>query len=167
MTTQRRDGKIIPGFGYWVSHNPRLDAKTYGVANMDPDWIWHKWKTHRDKIGDRTIVHIMLIEEKRCSTDLTLPQRDTMYIIDQILRHTKTKRLRNVHGELINCRVWGYFKLKYNSDYLETATEIWWNKKKIDLAILEKILLFELNPRTLDPRSDRRHHAERLLPLFY
>ncbi len=108
----------------------------------------------------------MLIEEKGNGADLSCSQRDVMYLIDQILRTTKTKRLRTLRGDRVHVRVWGYFKLRYSGDSLETSDTIWWNKDKITLDQLEQILQFRLNPRTLQPRSDRRHHTSPPQPLL-
>lgn len=47
-----------------------------------------------------------------------------------------------------------------------SAEWIQWNRFMINLQQLEKILKFELNPITLEPRTDRRHHALEPLPLF-
>jgi len=167
MTKRRLDGKEETDFASWVRNNPRLDSVKECVATQDIDYVWHKYNTPKDKIGERRLQHIMLIEEKTHGSDLSDSQRDTMWLIDQALK--RLDRIPNhqfrsaMRGDWVQIRYWGYFKLRY-ADSLEDGVE--WNRRKISLQTLESILRFEVDPRTLRPRSDRRHHAKRGLPLF-
>lgn len=153
-------------FRDWCRHNPRLDSVNYGLSNMDIDNIWHRYLDHNDKIGKRTINHILLIEEKSHGADLSFAQRDTMFLIHQALRDADGKKYWTARKDKVIVRFWGYFKLRYDGGTMQNSHNIWWNKKIITLDTLEKILLFELNPLTLQTRDDRRHHAARHFPLL-
>ncbi len=166
MTSPRRDGKEQTPFSEWVRNNPRLDSRKFGVANQDIDWIWHQWLASCDTIGDRTINHILLIEEKSHGADLSPSERDVMFLIDQVLRKTTTQRLTTLRGDRVNVRIWGYFKLRYSGETILSSNTVWWNKRIITVDQLEEILRFEVDPRTMQPRSDRRHHTPPPQPLF-
>jgi hypothetical protein len=136
---------------------------------QDIDWIWHQYRVSHDKIGKRTVNHIMFIEEKPNSCDLSNAQRDTMYLIHQLCLYAdkvNSKKFRTLKGDLVRVRYWGYFKLRYEGIEIKHAKWIEWNNKEIDLNILENILLFNISPRTLQPLSDRRHHPIKSQPLL-
>jgi len=166
MTTKRRDGRDVTPFAEWVRTNKELDSFRACVTNHDIDWIWHKYLVSCDTYGKRTINHVMFIEEKSFGKDLTMPQREIMYLLDQVLRRTKTIRLYNLQHQEIAVRFWGYFKLRYDGESLPASSWIKWNKNTITTEQLTQILRFELNPRTLKPRSDRRHHKAPDVPLL-
>lgn len=136
---------------------------------MDGDWIVQRYLVHSDRMGARAINHVMFIEEKSNGADLTFGQRDLMFILHQLFRWAdrKYKRFKTVRGDWVRVRWWGYFKLRYSGATIEDSEFILWNKRQITLHELEQLLRFELNPRTLRPRSDRRHHASKtaILPL--
>lgn len=128
---------------------------------MDIDWIWHQYRTTKDRIGKREVNHIMLIEEKSNGADLTFSQRDTMFLLHQALRRIdgfKNLKLKTVRGDKVRVRFWGCFKLQYEGLCLNDAAWIKWNFHDITIEQLEAVLRFELSPITLMPLSDRRHH---------
>jgi hypothetical protein len=165
MTTPRRDGRDVTPSAAWVRANDDLDSIKACVTMHDIDWIWHKYRISEDSIGHRTVSHVMFIEEKSCNCDLTMPQREIMYFLDQVLQPRRTYRLRSPRGERIHVRFWGYFKLRYDGETLPESETIWWNKREIGLDTLTRILRFDLDPRTLAERDDRRHHTARPRPL--
>lgn len=167
MTIPRRDARTATAFSEWVRNNPRLDAKAFGLANMDIDWLWHQYLVSTDKIGERAVNHIMLIEEKAGGSDLSFAERDSMLLIDQALKlaDSSGKKFKTLRGDRLTVRFWGVFKLRYDGTCLRCAKSIEWNKRQIDLPTLEEILLFTRNPQTLKPHSDRRHHTKRY-PMF-
>ena len=62
---------------------------------LDIDIIWHQYRESQDNNGGRKINHLMLIEEKSYSADLTFSQRDTMWITHQILTASKAQQVPN------------------------------------------------------------------------
>jgi hypothetical protein len=166
VTTRRRDGPDVTAFAEWVRANPRLDSYRDCVTNHDIDWIWHQYKIADDSYGKRTINHVMFIEEKSRGKDLDKSHREIMFLLDQILRKKQTFRLWNHDHQLIQVRFWGYFKLRYTGATLPESDTILWNKYPIELDTLTEILRFERNPRTLEKRSDRRHHKPPDRPLL-
>ncbi len=166
MTIKRRDGRTVSGFSEWTRNNPRLDSRRAGVSLMDIDWIWHQYLVEHDHMGKRTVNHILLIEEKSNETDLTFAEKDTMWLIHQALKAADGKKFLTARNDKVIVRFWGYYKLRYDGETLDTTSQIYWNKRQIDLGQLEKILLFKVNPDTLSPRSDRRHHCMKPTPLL-
>ena len=168
MTTHRRDGKEQTPFAQWVRGNRRLDSKRCGLSWMDIDWIWHRYLSPIDRLGQRTVNHIMLIEEKGHGADLSFAERDTMWILHQAMLYADkcSLKFRTARGDKLAVRFWGYHKLRYDGVDLLDSGVILWDKEAITLRQLEAVLLFDLSPRTLEPRSDRRHHAPGAVPLF-
>ena len=167
MTIKRRDGKSQTPFSEWIRNNPCLDSSN-GFSCMDIDWIWHQYLVSGDTIGTRTVNHIMLIEEKTCLADISHAERDSMLILKQALEIADRcgRKFLTARKDKLRVRFWGYFKLRHDGKPFSQHSIIYWNKRKINLDQLEKILQFKLNPRTLISHSDRRHHGPKNLPLF-
>jgi hypothetical protein len=164
MTAPRRDGQHLSGFSKWTREEPRI-ASRLGYAMLDIDFVWHQWLAREDRIGQRTVNHLMLIEEKSRGKDLQMSQRDTMYLIDQAMTDCDKRRLmvRTIRGDKVRIRWWGYHKLRYAGDAPDTSEWITWDKKPVSLDELVAILRFELNPRNLKPLDDRRHHPPKTI----
>ena len=163
MTTQRRDGLIETSFARWTRNNPAIDSKE-GLAVFDIDRIWHRYRSHEDKLGKRKLLHAMLIEEKSNMAELTLDQIETLWILSQAYQNRPQWKAKTPRGELVTFQWWGTYVLQYSGNEITIAESIYWGnfnqrlKKKVGLKILEQILLFNLNPITFCARDDRRHH---------
>lgn len=161
MTTQRRDNQHRSGFLEWVRGVPDLDSREAGLCAMDIDVIWHQWRDSRDNNGLRRINHLMVIEEKSFGADLTFSQRDTMWITHQLLVNNPAMQVRNVRGQTVWVKHWGYCKLRYSGARPDDSEWIEWNRRRVTMSQLIRILRFDLRPDTLH-RMDRRmnHHAK-------
>jgi hypothetical protein len=166
MTTQRRDGCIETSFARWTRTNAALDSRKEGVAVLDVDRIWHRYRSRADKLGERKLLHAMLIEEKSNMAKLTFDQLETLWCINQEPKKLKEWPAITPRGEKVIFRWWGCFYLQYSGGEITVSDEIYWGnfytlkKRRITLQKLERILLFDLDPVTLRERDDRRHHAE-------
>ena len=163
MTRHQRNGRPQSPFSDWVRNNPDLEARD-GFTATDVDWIWQRFKTHTDKIGDRSLQHMVLIEEKRGLDSLTDSQRDTLYMFHHLLRQIPITKhpSYSTHGRRkITVWWWGVHVLKYSDPHrFQDSDEIIWDKHVVTTDELTKILRFELRPDDVTkPHSDRRHHC--------
>jgi len=79
-------------FGRWIRDNPRLDSRD-GLVVYDVDYIVHKYKTvERPGKLSREFQLMMLVEVKTRNSDVTEEQRDTLYILNQIIENRKANR---------------------------------------------------------------------------
>lgn len=81
MTERRRDGGDTP-FGAWIRSKSKLNSRHgYDVEDIDRihtrQYIYHQYLRGQ----------IMLLEEKQHNRSLTQPQRDTMSVLNQALKH--------------------------------------------------------------------------------
>lgn len=179
MTAKWRD-KSQPqaGFMAWLRSNTSLDSTAQGLVAVDVDaWI-HKYKT----AGDRRYQFVMLVEIKEHGAQPNPFQRDTLHIINQLLRNRRnTKEQWNAagsHPRIAKCysimnkgtvHVLGYgaHLLQFSGDGSNPERSlILWDRKPISVTQLEQLLRFELDPDTLrkiDHRPHQRHKRHEFL----
>ena len=164
-------------FSRWIRENERLDSgKGYCVTDQDM-WV-HKYKTDRG----RNFQLIMCVETKSNGADLTEAQRDTLAIVNALMRNRKqtpTKGLRYqagngvaevqslVAGRKVLVKCFGMHVLTFSG--LGPSDSVWmrWdNKTKIDENTLTSVLAFDLDPDTLGPIDLRSHHSKAEIPLL-
>jgi len=180
MTTPWRDSNKQDEFREWVRNNKRLDSIREGLSFTNSDLWTHKYKNCTDRRGSRVVQHLMLIEYKQFGKELPFAQRDDLFIIDQMIRNNRkgqrkagdiTPRIAkclNARGESVTVKGWGVHVLILSGACPATSEWMSWGPiiandprqeaKRIDSWMLEKLLRFELNPDTLEPMHDRRHH---------
>lgn len=168
MTSVRRDGNEAP-FSDWIRNHPSLHSIRERLSVMDADYWIHQYRAKSDKIGDRKIDSIMCVELKTFERDLPYAQRDTLRLISAMYRqvaYTKDGKIRTMRldmgNEIRTVRMYGYFVLRLERDRPDKSRWIEWNGRQIDEEMLVDILRFQRDPRTLNPRSDRRHHIPSL-----
>jgi hypothetical protein len=137
-------------------------------------WV-HHYKTDRG----RDFQCIMLVELKTFGAELDKYQRDTLLIVNQILRNRRqtptstpisqagTAPLK-VNSHIAQRRVvlkaFGVHVLRLSADTPDNSEWMQWDKARfgqggfIDREQLVKLLRFELDPDTLGPLDLRRHH---------
>lgn len=163
-------------FSQWIRTNPALDSgKGYCVVDQDM-WV-HRYKTERG----RDFQLIMCVETKTNGADLTPAQRDTLLIVNQLMRNrrqTPTKQLKHQSGHgiakaysaIMNREVvvkaFGMHVLRFSGMGPQDSREMWWDRRQIDAELLTKILSFDLDPDTLQPMDFRSHHARADIPLL-
>lgn len=172
-------------FERWMRENSLLDSRC-GIVRYDLDVLLHKYMELTDGFGDRTIQAMMFIEVKTNGAKLTDAQKDTLGILDQVLRN----RRRNINGTLdsrnasdhvpmatvfsrlldkkVCIRMFGGHVLRFEKNGPDDSSWIQWGGLdrmfNIDKDQLVELLRFKLDPdnpnKTLDIR--RRYKSARL-----
>jgi hypothetical protein len=172
MTRKFNEKETQTGFLGWVRNNPALESLSKSLAIQDTDFWVHKFKT----VGTKDYQFLMHVELKEFGADLSSSQRDTLHIINQLLRNRRNTReewnaidegprisgcFSLLNKKRIEVRCYGSHLLQIGGDGTFTQWQrICWNRKPITSDQLEKVLLFELDPDTLsklDHRPDKRH----------
>jgi len=163
-------------FSRWTRNNPRLDSSAEGLSIMDVDYIIHRYKTHSERGQSRDLQLVMLLEVKTRGGKLTPAQRDTLHMANQIVRNrrqTPTKLLRwqvgnppltvvsLIRQKRIALRNYGVHVLCFSGAGPDDSVRIEWDNHEIDVATLESLLRFDLDPDTRQPLDLRRHHLLR------
>ena len=159
-------------FGRWIRNNKDLDSsKGYCVSDQDY-WI-HRFKTFRN----RDFQLLMLVEIKTMGAALTTAQKDTLHLVNQIMRNRKqtpTKELKFqlgntiaktysiMAGKEVLVRLYGMHALTFSGLGPNDSEWITWDKYDVDIETLTSILRFDLDPDTLKPIDLRNHHPEEM-----
>lgn len=158
-------------FGRWIRNNPYLDSGS-GYAVTDQDYWIHRYKTFRG----REFQLLIGVEVKTMGAALSDSQKDTIHIINQVMRNrrkTPTKNLLWQSGNApltvysfiakrkIDLRCLGMHVLTFSGLGPQDSEWIKWDSSFIDEKTLTGILAGDLDPdnpsREIDLRS---HHAK-------
>jgi len=167
-------------FGRWIRNNARLDSVDQGLCFYDIDYVVHKYKSFDVNGSKKSAELIMLVEVKTRDSTLHQAQRDTLYILNQIIenrrsnRHSSAKTQNNRHRqsfgplrvyshmkkESVNVLSFGLFTLRFSHTSPVDSDWIKWNDKEITATQLEELLRFDINPITFKPMKEylRNHH---------
>lgn len=152
-------------FGRWIRNNGRLESRD-GYCVTDQDYWIHRFKTAYKK----TYQLIMLVEIKTMGMPLTLAQKDTLHMANQLMRNRKNKMLEYQAGPGVNhvhsimtksktiLRAYGMHVLTFSGLGPDDSEVITWDKSAITKDQLTEILRFDLDPDTLLPIDLRPHH---------
>jgi len=158
-------------FRQWMREHPLLDSRD-GIACFDSDHWVHRFKF----VHDRRIQCLMLIELKTHGADMTDSQRDTLGMVDQLLRnrganaamkHQRRRRqaggigvnlTSQMTGRKITCRLYGVHLLQFEKDGPQNSAWMKWDNSDINEEQLVSLLRFDIDPDTLRPIDLRRHH---------
>lgn len=170
MTTSRRDGLDSP-FGQWIRHHPGLDSIQERLSVSDSDYWIHRYRAHTDKVGERAVDSIMLVELKTYMRDLPPAQRDTLHLVNQLLRRASVGpggRRRHLtldgirHGEKRRVRCFGVHVLQLSGDRPDRSDVILWDGKYLTEDLLVEILVFDRDPDNPMRYGElRRHHTSK------
>lgn len=164
MTIIRRDGQDTP-FGDWIRKHPALDSIRERLCVNDVDYWIHQYRAHHDQVGARCVDSIMCLEVKSFSRELSPSQRDTMVLIDQILRGCdflqvrSYRRCRGPAGEKRIVRCFGIIPFRMSGSRPDNSEEMFWRGIRIDIKTLVELLRFERDPHLPSKKLEyRRHH---------
>jgi len=156
-------------FGRWIRSNPHLESSD-GYCIIDQDYWIHRFKVH----GMRQFQLLMLVEIKTLGQDLSDAQKDTLHMVNQLMRNrrrTPTKEMlyQAGHGPLkvqslmarteVFLRAYGVHVLTFSSLGPDDSGSIFWDKKPIDLDTLTNLLRFEIDPDSMMRLDLRNHHV--------
>jgi hypothetical protein len=174
MTIIRRDGLDSP-FNAWIRRQPQLDSREYQIAVTDADLWVHRYSSRNERgRHDATDIrqvqdHIMLVEVKSFHKKVSFAQRDTLDLIDAILRKATVinGKRRPIMipdsrrpGASRQVRWLGKHVLELENDSPDNSTTIYWDGKGLlNEQQLIEILRFDRDPDYPSNRLDtRRHH---------
>lgn len=167
-------------FERWMREEDLLDSRT-GIVRYDLDVLLHKYMDCTDGFGDRTIQCLMFIEVKTFGAQPSDSQKDTLHLLNQVLRnrrpningnrnkwnagdHVPLAKCRSLLlGQDISLRLFGGHVLVFERNGPDDSSWIEWDKKRITKKQLIGLLRFEIDPD--DPRCfmDIRRRSR---PLF-
>lgn len=166
MTIARRDNSEETPFGRWIRNHPRLDSIKERLSIHDQDYWIHQYRAHHDRVGSRAIDSIMLLEAKTFGKNQSFAQRDTLSIVDRLLRYNGDKLFRSYRRVILSCgerrivRCFGRIIFIMSGDEPNNSDEMLWQGIKINTELLVKLLRFEHDPHCPSRRlpEPRRHH---------
>jgi len=144
----------------WVREHPQLDSAPSAAALsvMDLDCLVHQYVV-KDKSSGRVLArqHLMLVEEKSRLGNVSISQRDTMSVLDQLLWKAHRRRVRALRGSP-TMLYHGMHVLRFDGIGPLSSSKILWDDREVSLEQLKEIHLFKLDAISLQPREDRLHH---------
>jgi len=173
-------------FERWMRNEPQLDSRDVGIVRFDCDVLLHRYKRTEDKKSSRDLQCLMFVEVKTFSADVTLPQKDTLSLMAQVLRNRRqnkhhAKRGRHVAdhnplalafswllGRSVRLRMFGGHLLQLSGADPVSSTALLWDHKSITVDQLLGLLRFDLDPDSLRDMDWRRRYSafDQRPPLF-
>jgi hypothetical protein len=168
-------------FSSWIRANPRLDSITCALTVNDIDLLLHKYMTWSDGHRSRIVQAIMFVEVKTFGATMSPTQRDSLYILNQVLRNRRKSLHKNSIPEQISALDWVHSTIRKSRVRIkllgghclqmqhETTEHGWilWDKKEVTYEQVEGLLSFDLDPdhpkRVLDLRPHHRINSDPLL----
>ncbi len=173
-------------FDAWVRTHPDLESIKDGIVITDGDkWI-HRCAIRTGGVADKSVQYLMSVEVKSFARDLKPSQRDTLAIINVLLRTMPWKEQRSngrlisdhaqnvrtvyshLNGRYIQILCYGIHKLRLSDGTPDDSKWMTWDDKPITTAQLVGLFRFDLNPDSLK-KLEHRHHKftpHRPEPLF-
>jgi hypothetical protein len=175
MTVRRRDGRDTP-FSAWVRDHPELESKGNKLSITDSDLWCHRYSLREEADRENAtdirdaVDNIMLVEIKTFSADQSYAQRDTLTVVDHLLRMAcsakdgKRRPVKIFDGRLENRRMrsvrcFGVHLLQLSGDRPDTSSTMLWDKRSFILEEhLIELLRFERDPDHPKIFLDTRRH---------
>lgn len=165
-------------FRYWVGKH--CDKSVSGLAVMDFDLLFHRFRTVDDKIGSRSVEHLMLVEVKVGDEQVGRAQRDTLSVFNGLLMEMVPVngapiKVRSRPGYIVpgeKAIKWeGVHLLRIPREPTEVGPFVWDDRWELSASQLVKILNFEHDAYEPHKKLDnaRRHKAAKpkpAMPLF-
>ena len=149
----------------WLRKHPRLDSIKERLVLNDCDLIVHKYARDRDRVGDREVELLMLVEIKTQGADTERSQRDTLNLAGQMLSNRRTVKGRSIEaystakGRMVPVRSFGFHLWQLSGLTPADSQVMHWDRKLVDVVTILKLLRFEADPHTLQKFDLRRHHT--------
>lgn len=182
----KKEHTVETAFGRWLRDQGKKELKPedghifYDVDLLGTLWIAH---TYKDKNYGKDLQFLMAIEVKTFGAEPDPAQRDTLNILGQVMRNRKeTPNKKNPYIQMnpilnevwstlskkrIRIKLFGTHLLQFSGAGPEDSNYILWDRKKINIDQLIKLLKFKIDPDILRPLDLRIHHRKEEPPLFY
>lgn len=184
MTTIRRDGNESP-FSAWVREHPELDSICNRLSVTDSDLWCHRFSERNERRRQASadirdaLDSVMLVEVKTFSADESYAQRDTLTVVDALLRMAcsdkngkrisvtiRDGRLRNRTDRRIRC--FGVHLLQLSNDRPDNSERILWDRRHfLREEHLVELLRFERDPDSPMRKLDTRRHHKIVRPTAF
>lgn len=171
MTITQRNGQHSSPFHEWIRNEPQLDSREFNISIQDNDLWIHRFSRRNERVTGRPLLeHIQLVEVKTFDADMPYAQRDTLQVIDTILRLSTTYNHRRRPIKIKDAREgrpgcyrsvrWlGVHLLQLSGARPDISNRILWDKKLVNLEMLVDLLRFDRDPDYPGKWLDtRRHH---------
>lgn len=160
-------------FERWVRGHQQLQSRD-GIVRFDLDMLLHRYKTCSDGVGTREIQCMMFVEVKTFMADMSDAQRDTLGVLNDLLRN----RRKNIHsnprkqcGNLTKVRsrmlqrdiriaLFGGHLLQMDSSDPDNSSRILWDREQIAKDELIAVLRFENDPDKPHKSMDVRRRSQ-------
>ena len=150
MTADRRDGKDQSPMLQWLRENPRLDSIKCSLSITDIDICNHKFVRISSRRGADTPEYLMLLETKTHGAELKFAQRDTLDVLDLMLRKLGTDLIeiqdKQKPQRFRYIKYCGFHVLKMSGDSPINSEKMTWDGEAINIQTLEALLRFERDP---------------------
>lgn len=185
MTAPRRDGSDQSPFHAWIRNVPDLDSRDYCISVTDNDCWVHQFAPRKERgpTVKQVIENLLLIEIKAFGAVSPFAQKDTLDVVDRLLRtNTGTRDGRRLARRIDDSRPgrpgcyrrvrwYGAHILQMSADRPDTSDRLLWDGKEIDVQSLIELLGFRRDPDKPSRFVDtRRHHlrpARETHPLLF
>lgn len=162
MTAPYR-GEYERPFNTWVRNHPKLGSgpNEAALSIQNLDFIIHKYLVREDKTGYvLNHIHLMLIELKTMGAAMRDPQRDTLWVLDQLLSAADKRVVNTLSRGPKTTFYHGLHLLRLSGTTPDDSAQMCWDKKTdpITADTLVGLLRFEIEAHTLKPREERNHH---------
>jgi len=161
-------------FEEWFRNHPQLDSAKSGVVRFDLDILLHRYKVLNDAKGSRDVQFMMFIEVKTFMAKSTESQRDTLSILNQILRNRRSninstgrrqviRQPNKARSKLlkrdITIKMYGGHLLQMDGTTPENSSLMLWDYDPIDPQMLIELFLFERDPDRIHLMMDHRRRS--------
>ena len=184
MTRRYRGDDEEKPWKAWLRGNRSLDSIQEGLTVTDSDMWVHKYGHRKTRyIGlDRDVQYLMLVEVKANGEGLPGSQRDTLIIVNDLLRTVIWQKHRDAAGRLAdghpqNARtVWSWWNKRKVQVHCYGVHVLWfdgptpvdsdvikWDSRRITVEQLEQLFRYELHPDSLR-ELEHRHHKKLIVP---
>ena len=169
MTQVARDSRDKP-FSDWLRKNPELDSIQQSLDVTDIDFVFHKYRTHTDRIGTREVKLMLEVEVKTWGKELSPNQAETLFFRHQLLN--KYRNLRSKKGPRAVWHLGQYVLILSGGERPDSCDTIGWGLFNhtgnltftlISEKKLVKILRFDIYPDNFKEITLRRHHLTKEL----
>ena len=161
-------------FERWMRNCSDLDSRRKGIVRFDLDVLLHKYLIHEDGKGSRDIQCLMFVEVKTRMAKPSDSQRDTLSMLNQVLRNRRPNRhskpyrqmdatVRKVRSTFLDkdvtLKMYGGHLLQLSDTMPDNSGVMRWDNWKITKHHLIELLTFARDPDRPNQMIDHRRRS--------